>query len=575
MDLTAVAIYPEDTQGASGAEVTVPFVVQNFSGMSGVQLSLTWDDAVLELINEGDRPKVTGSPTTSSGMAMISSYSFYQYDDNTLTMTWFDMIAPDVGQTLADGDTLFNLHFTLKGSVGDSGVVQIVDSPTNYEITNNQSETVYVDTQVAKVTAIETDVDLSGTILMGGEADRPISGVDVALSSANLDDNTVTDANGQYSFTLTPGGSVSLVASKDETTGISKGVSVTDLVEITKNILSMNPDPLDSPLKVVAADANRDGKVSVTDLVDITKVILSMQSYFSADDNDQPESLWRFVSADFASVSIEDALEEVGNYESINYNTLDGDVSDADFIGIKLGDANMDWTPPTTSTTQGAFEASLSQGLLMLGQPRVEVEGVYVDVYGPTMEGMQGMQYGLRWDSQVLRLEGMSSSHLVGFHEGAHSHIKEGSAAMLWYDGALRTVDVDENLPIMTLHFTQQPGADRGTSIELREPVLVGPEGSQQAAMGVASYYHPEGGTLLSSQGRIRSMHRSEGSLSLEFATQEGRTYVVESTQDLATGQWEAITTIEGSGRHEVIEMLTTEQAQAYLRVREVRGVME
>jgi len=146
---------------------------------------------------------------------------------------------------------------------------------------------------------------------------------------------------------------------------------------------------------------------------------------------------------------------------------------------------------------------------------------------------------------------------------------------MVWYDGALRTVDVDENLPVMTLHFTQQPGADRGTSIELREPVLVGPEGSRQAAMGVASYYHPEGGTLFSSQGLIRSMHRSEGSLSLEFATQEGSTYVVESTQDLTSGQWEAITTVEGSGRHEVIEMPTTEQAQAYLRVREVRGVTQ
>ena len=51
--------------------------------------------------------------------------------------------------------------------------------------------------------------------------------------------------------------------------------------------------------------------------------------------------------------------------------------------------------------------------------------------------------------------------------------------------------------------------------------------------------------------------------------------YVVESTQDLATGQWEAITTIEGSGRHEVIEMPTTEQAQAYLRVREVSGMTQ
>ena len=141
----------------------------------------------------------------------------------------------------------------------------------------------------------------------------------------------------------------------------------------------------------------------------------------------------------------------------------------------------------------------------------------------------------------------------------------------------VRGIDTHAKGPVMTLHFTLQPGADRGTRIELAQPVLalVGSQGSERAAMGVASYYHPEGGTLLSSQGLIRSMHHSEGNLSLEFSTQEGRTYVVESTQDLATGQWEAITTVEGSGRHEVIEMPTTKQAQAYLRVREVSGIVE
>ena len=50
---------------------------------------------------------------------------------------------------------------------------------------------------------------------------------------------------------------------------------------------------------------------------------------------------------------------------------------------------------------------------------------------------------------------------------------------------------------------------------------------------------------------------------------------MVEGTQDLASGQWEAVTTVEGSGRHEVIEMPTTEQAQSYLRVREVSGIVE
>ena len=80
---------------------------------------------------------------------------------------------------------------------------------------------------------------------------------------------------------------------------------------------------------------------------------------------------------------------------------------------------------------------------------------------------------------------------------------------------------------------------------------------------------------MLSSQGLIRSMYRSEGNLSLEFATQEGATYVVESTQDLANGHWEAVTTIAGSGRHEVVDMPTTEQKQVYIRVREVPGFIE
>ena len=75
----------------------------------------------------------------------------------------------------------------------------------------------------------------------------------------------------------------------------------------------------------------------------------------------------------------------------------------------------------------------------------------------------------------------------------------------------VRGIDTNAEGPVMHLHFALQPGADRGTSIELLQPVLVGSQGSERAAMGVASYYHPEGGTMLSSQGLIRSMHRRRG----------------------------------------------------------------
>ena len=101
--------------------------------------------------------------------------------------------------------------------------------------------------------------------------------------------------------------------------------------------------------------------------------------------------------------------------------------------------------------------------------------------------------------------------------------------------------------------------------------VLVGSQGSEQAAKGVASYYHPEGGAMLSSQGMIRSMHRSEGSLSLEFATQGNE---LRSGEHPGSGLWpvEAMTTIEGSGRHEVINM--TPRASSSLPEGEVSGVL-
>ena len=93
--------------------------------------------------------------------------------------------------------------------------------------------------------------------------------------------------------------------------------------------------------------------------------------------------------------------------------------------------------------------------------------------------------------------------------------------------------------------------------------------------MGVASYYHPEGGTLLSSQDLIQSLHRSEGGLRLEFETRNGMSYVVEIIHNLSHGEWQAVRTLEGSGRHEVVELNTTEQAQTYLRVREVSGTIK
>jgi hypothetical protein len=350
-------------------------------------------------------------------------------------------------------------------------------------------------------------------------------------------------------------------------------VDVADIVEMRKHILARVR--FENARKMVAADTNRDASVDVADIVAMRKVILARTDYFSEDGDGNKEPFWRFVDVDFVGLSADAAFDQVESFEKIGFGSLSSDLSELDFAAIKLGDVNGDWTDPNATTLSGR-DGMESAGLMRLSAPQATSDGsVSIDLHADGMEGLLGLQFGLNWDGQVLRLEGIENHQLPGFSQQAHSHLREGSAQLAWDNALLSNLNFDGNQPVMTLHFTLQPDADRGTSIELTQPVLVGSQGSERAAMGVASYYHPEGGTLLSSQGLIRSMHRSEGSLSLEFATQEGMSYVVESTQDLATGQWEAITTVEGSGRHEVIEIPTTEQAQAYLRVREFSGIVE
>ena len=432
-------------------------------------------------------------------------------------------------------------------------------------------------TQAGEVSIIN-QIAVSGAVWMGGDSDLPVINVTVDLEQNGSTNKEMTDETGAFGYTLTDTSEIILRAEIADRSKPSRSVDVSDIVAMRKHILAR--ERLASVSAMIAADATRDDSIDVTDIVAMRKVILARSDSFSVDGDGNAQPVWRILDAEVVNnATTENVFGGIlDGADEIVYNDLSSDITDANFVAVKLGDANQDWSPDSSEaqTTLGARDALQVSDIIRLNAPQTHADGsITIDVHAQATQGLVGMQFGLNWDGQVLRLEGIENHQLPGFSQQAHNHFREGSAQLAWDNALLSNLNLDGNQPVMTLHFALQPGADRGTSIELTQPVLVGSQGSDRAVMGVASYYHPEGGTLLSSQGLIRSMHRSEGSLSLEFATQEGMSYVVESTQDLATGQWEAITTIEGSGRHEVIGMPTTEQAQAYLRVREVSGIVE
>jgi hypothetical protein len=70
------------------------------------------------------------------------------------------------------------------------------------------------------------------------------------------------------------------------------GVTTYDLVLISKHILGL--EPLNSPYKMIAADANKSGSITTFDIVEIRKLILGI--YTELPNN----TSWRFVDKSFS-----------------------------------------------------------------------------------------------------------------------------------------------------------------------------------------------------------------------------------------------------------------------------------
>jgi hypothetical protein len=110
------------------------------------------------------------------------------------------------------------------------------------------------------------------------------------------------------------------------------GVTTYDLVLISKHLLGIQT--LDSPYKIIAADANQDGKVTTYDIVLLRRLILGL---IDALPNGKS---WRFLPADYEFPDPQNPFLS-GFPEAITVpNTSDPVQNSFYFKGIKIGDVN-------------------------------------------------------------------------------------------------------------------------------------------------------------------------------------------------------------------------------------------
>jgi hypothetical protein len=254
------------------------------------------------------------------------------------------------------------------------------------------------------------------------------------LSQGTLRSNTYSWSN------LASGQSFSIRPSR--TDNPIEGVTSLDMSLINRHIL--NYAPLTSPYKIIAADVNRDGEVDRTDILLIRRLILRVIDRFPSN------TTWRFVEKKYAFRDPTNPLAE-DFPEMINLTNLQANVSNADFVAVKLGDVNYSATGTGITTNNVAVLRSSKSVTLELADQILEKGKTYeISLTLASSIQLNALQFGLNWDKNKVDNLRIEAGKLPNFGEGNTAlFAKEGILTSVW--STANSVNITEPTTVFTL----------------------------------------------------------------------------------------------------------------------------
>lgn len=216
------------------------------------------------------------------------------------------------------------------------------------------------------------------------------------------------------------------------------GVSTLDMLLIQKHILGV--EPLDSPYKIIAADANGSGTITTSDVLDIRRVILGMQPSFGVG------SSWRFVDEDLQFSDPNNPFTEaidIITVEAIDERALD-------IVAIKVGDLN--------SSVTIANRTLENRSILPLNVEQTKADGrSYLTLELPESMDIEGLQLALTYDASKVQLLDLQYGNLPDLSAANFFHSKEQtSIAMSW--NTTQAIGTDRSF--VTLAFEADPAVN-------------------------------------------------------------------------------------------------------------------
>ncbi len=306
-------------------------------------------------------------------------------------------------------------------------------------------------------------VSLGGKITT--EYNESVEDVEVHTTNVGM---KKTDNTGEFMFPAIPMGSDISITPR-LSSDIYNGVSTFDIVMINKHVLRVKL--LDSPYKLIAADANNSRSVSTLDLVAIQKVVLRSATEFPNN------SSWRFVDSRHIFSNQSNPFNDI-YLEVRNFNNLDINELDANFIAIKIGDVTGDAVP---NSILGIDDRTLTESVSIVLENKKFENGELIEVPFEIMEANSGYQFTIDFDETILELVEISDgigSRISNFNidkkEGqiATSYVNQSEEAGQIFTLQFRTKSSGNLIDALKLNSAKISKEVYLSNGEIVEPVL-------------------------------------------------------------------------------------------------------
>jgi len=227
------------------------------------------------------------------------------------------------------------------------------------------------------------------------------------------------------------------------------GVSTLDLVLIQRHVLGMTK--LANPYHVIAADVNSDEKVTAADLVELRKLILGIYPSL-------PKSgSWKFLAD---GQTFADANNPWPFNERIYIEDLDHQMTNQNFVGVKIGDVNG----TATSNANSLLTEQRSQVNLTTENVKLAAHQSHIVALAANVDNIYGMQFTLTLNDALLTDIYVGGNRLSDAHI---AKITENKYNVSWND--MNPIGGDQ---LITLHVTPSKNTDLSTVLQLNSSLI-------------------------------------------------------------------------------------------------------